>query len=160
MHKKVFIFIFCILGGQISAKAQVGYQTDSLYIAALSYYLITCDSNHQKFPHIYPQIDTLFLERTDEIKEVPSVIEGKAIIELTKENFRKTYRKHRNRLTHTKVFPIEIIGSEIEITIIPYHGAWGKKTLSLALSDWTSVYFKYDCDKRSWVFSRVETGGI
>ncbi len=160
MKRTAFVFTLCTLLGPFSLKAQVNQETDSLYLAAISYYLINRDSNHNRYPDIWPQIDTIFLEQTEAIEMVPNEINGRVIILLTGENFRKIYKQHRNRLIHTKVFPIKIKGDEIEITIIPYHGKWAKNILSTALSDWTSVYFKYDCDQKRWRFSRVVTGGI
>lgn len=152
--------MLCTLLGPFSLKAQVNQETDSLYLTALSYYLINCDSNHDSFPNIYRQIDTIFLEQKDQIRMVPNEINGRVIILLTSKNFRKIYKQNRNRLIHTKVFPIKIKRDEIEITIIPYRSKWAKNRLNHALSDWTSVYFKYNCDKKSWCFSRVVTGGI
>ena len=104
MRKTVFVLALCIFWRPISTKAQVNQETDSLYIAALSYYLISCDSNHQKFPNIYPQIDTIFLQQTDAIKEVPGEIAGSVIVEVTNENFRKVYKRHQNKLLLPECF--------------------------------------------------------
>lgn len=131
-----------------------------MYISALSYYLINCDSDHNSRPDIFPKIDTIFLEQTEELDMVTNEMDGRVIIRLTPENFRKIYKQHRNKLIHTKVVPIRINGDEIEITIIPYRSKWAKNRLNHALSDWTTVYFKYDCDQKRWRFSRVVTGGI
>jgi hypothetical protein len=103
-------------------KAQINHETDSLYISALEYYLASCDSNHIRNPNIYSKIDTIFLEQTPEIAEVPEVINGRVIVLVTNENWRKIYKKHGNTLIHSKVLSIDVFGDEIEISIIPYIG--------------------------------------
>lgn len=160
MRKQLLIFLIASLVGNFQLKAQVNKQTDSLFIQALGYYLVSCDSSYHRYPKIYNRIDTIFLEQTAEISQVPPVINGRKIIVLTPENWKKMYKQNGNRLIHSKIFPIELKGDEIEITITPYHGSMVKNKLSLSLSDWTTIYFKYDCDRKKWLFSRFETGGI
>jgi hypothetical protein len=160
MRRKALILIICALLVPFTLEAQINHETDSLYISALEYYLASCDSNHIKYPDIYSKIDTIFLEQTDEISVVPSILCGRVIVLITNENWRKIYEQNGNTLIHCKVFPIDVKGDEIEISIIPYKGKKVKDNLEIGLSDWTNVYFKYDCFKKRWVYIRVETGGI
>lgn len=130
-------------------KAQTNDETDSLFISAIEFYLASCDSNYIKYPDIYSKIDTIFLEYTNEISVVPSMLSGRVIILITNENWRKIYKQHGNKLIHTKVFLIAVKGDEIEITIIPYKAKKVKNNLEIGLADWTNIYFKYDYNKKN-----------
>ena len=51
-------------------------------------------------------------------------------------------------------------GERLEITFNVYWISYKKSSLKYALSDWSKVYFRYECDKREYVVDEVKLGGI
>jgi len=56
--------------------------------------------------------------------------------------------------------PIQNEGTALKIAVVVYWVSYKKHRLQLALSDWSNVEFRYDCDKQRFVVSLVKLGGI
>ena len=157
---KLFILSGVFHLSLVLASAQKPTETESIYIVALEKYVMEIDSFYRKHSDGTEKYRPIFLERTDLIQNLPSDILGVEVVELG-DNWKEIYRKNGNRLTHLKIFPIEIEEGLIKVTLAPYHGELKKRNnLQLGFSDWTSVYFEYDCSKRLWVYDRTENDGI
>jgi hypothetical protein len=56
---------------------------------------------------------------------------------------------------------MEVADSLLKITIVPYLGELKKGNhYYLSVSDGTNIYFKFDCEKRRFVFFKAENWGI
>jgi hypothetical protein len=51
-------------------------------------------------------------------------------------------------------------GSQLKITISVYWASYKKGHLELALSDGSEVELNYNCEKQSFIISKVKLGGI
>ncbi|MDD5508027.1 MAG: hypothetical protein PHD25_06805 [Bacteroidales bacterium] len=105
----------------------------------------------------------LFIENNDGITEkLPSQIGKRKITILTWNNSKEVYKRNNNKLNHIKIFPARINEDKIEIRITPYHGEYNtrRNKLSLSLSDWVIIQFKFDCDKNKYVYFGTTGGGI
>jgi hypothetical protein len=51
-------------------------------------------------------------------------------------------------------------GERLKISFTVYYFSYKKKMSYFGLSDWSNVYFRFDCDKREFVVDEVELGGI
>ncbi|KXX69455.1 hypothetical protein [Flammeovirga sp. SJP92] len=157
--KNIIIILF--LFGAMKSNAQSYNETDSLYLIAFEKYSIQLDSFYTKYSENNEQYSMIFIERTDLIKNLPDSIGERKIVTLNNENLKEVYKKYDWKLIQLKVFPIEIKKGQIEITFIPYHGEMDKKgNLNLGLSDWTNIFFQYDCNQKKWIYERTENGGI
>jgi hypothetical protein len=128
----------------------------SLYYQALWYYNISLDKSNSKETE-------LFIEKNDGITEkLPTIIGTRTITILTWNNQKEVYERNNNRINQIKIFPARIKGDLIEVVITPYHGNYlGKrKGLELSLSDWVIIQFKYDCDKKKYIYYATTEGGI
>jgi hypothetical protein len=128
----------------------------SLYYQAIWYYNINLDKMNSKETE-------LFIENNDGITEkLPKSIGNRIITILTWKNTKDIYKRNNNRLNHIRIFPARIKEDLIEVVITPYHGMYlGKrKGLNLALSDWVIIQFKYDCEKKKYIYYATIGGGI
>jgi hypothetical protein len=157
---KTLFLVLTFFSGLI-VNAQTFSENDSLYLIAFEKYEIQIDSFYTKYSGNDSLYETIYLEYTDLLDSIPKQINGRELIVLTGTNFKKIYHENDKKLIHLQVFPMEINNGQIKITFIPYHGRLEKRNkLHLALSDWTRVYFKYDCRTNKWVYDRTENGGI
>lgn len=156
----VILFLPLLLCGQPNTF------NDSLYITALEKYSIEIDSFYSVYGAQRAENSTIYLEFTELINQIPDSVLNRPIVVLTGENYKKIFRKNKNRLTTVRLFPMETKDELIEITLIPYHsqlkrtGIKHRKRLFQELSDWTKVYFKYDRTEKIWKFEHTENGGI
>jgi hypothetical protein len=58
------------------------------------------------------------------------------------------------------IHPIHKEGAHLRIQVSTSWVEYKKKGLWFGISDWSDVEFQYDCDKRRYVISSVELGGI
>jgi hypothetical protein len=59
-----------------------------------------------------------------------------------------------------RVFPLRNQGEVLTIQVTVYWVGLKKKMLMFGLSDWSNVTFRYDCEKKEFVVSGVQLGGI
>jgi hypothetical protein len=59
-----------------------------------------------------------------------------------------------------KIQPMKSEGARLRIQVTVYWAEYKKSRLNLALSDWSDVEFRYDCETQSFVISNVKLGGI
>jgi hypothetical protein len=70
------------------------------------------------------------------------------------------YKKLRKEFAILVAYPMVNEGERLEITFNVYWISYKKRSLGYALSDWSKVYFRYECDKREYVIDEVKLGGI
>jgi hypothetical protein len=70
------------------------------------------------------------------------------------------YRSVKKEFSILEVHPIHNSGTTLKISIAQ---SWVKSEhgrLSIGISDWADVEFRYDCQQRAYVISAVKLGGI
>lgn len=70
------------------------------------------------------------------------------------------HKKLRKEFPILVAYPMVNEGERLEITFNVYWINYKKRSLNYALSDWSKVYFRYECDKREYVVDEVKLGGI
>lgn len=70
------------------------------------------------------------------------------------------YKKVRKEFALLKIYPIQNLGPRLELTINVYYFSFRKHKWTYGLSDWSTVEFRFDCDKQKFVVSSVKLGGI
>ena len=152
----------------IFIRAQSVSENDSLYLIALEKYTVEIDSFYTRYSDNPSKYETIYLEETNLFKNIPNRINGKEITILTDTNKEHIYNKNGNKLIQLKIFPLKVKNDLIEITVIPYHGKLVKSVsenqinlnYSISLSDWTNVFFKFNCESKKWEYEKTENGGI
>ena len=56
--------------------------------------------------------------------------------------------------------PMTIEGKRLKISFTTHWIGYGKRRLLYGLSDWSNVYFRYDCRQEKYVLDEVRLGGI
>jgi hypothetical protein len=56
--------------------------------------------------------------------------------------------------------PMENEGERLTISFTFHWFSYKKRSLIYAISDWSNVYFRYDCEKHEYVIDEVKLGGI
>ena len=70
------------------------------------------------------------------------------------------YKKLRKDFAILVVYPMVNDKERLRITFNVYWITYEKRSLSYALSDWSNVYFRYDCENKKYVVDEVKLGGI
>ena len=71
------------------------------------------------------------------------------------------YKKLRKDFAILVVYPMDNNdGTRLRIAFNVYWISYKKNRLNFGLSDWSNVYFRYDCEKRDFVIDEVKLGGI
>src|SRR4051794_2290546 len=79
---------------------------------------------------------------------------------LDHEDLATRYRKLGKSYATLVIRPIQNEGSTLKVAVVIYWVSYKKHRLELALSDWSNVEFRYDCDQQQFVVSSVKLGGI
>jgi hypothetical protein len=58
-----------------------------------------------------------------------------------------------------RIGPVQNEGAQLKVVASVYWASVEKRRLHLALSDWSSVEFRYDCDQQRFVVTAVKLGG-
>ncbi len=166
--KKSQLILVIIFLPMIFIKAQSVSENDSLYLIALEKYTVEIDSFYSRYSVNPFKYETIYLEETSLFKNIPDLVNGKEITILTDTNKEYIYNKNGNTLIQVKIFPLKVKNDLIEITVIPYHGKLVKNVsknqinlnYSISLSDWTTIFFKFNCKTKKWKYYKTENGGI
>ncbi len=103
----------------------------------------------------------LYIQESPFVKNIPDSINGRPVQVLTDKNFKKYYRKNGWKLIQVEIRKSTLVENRLEITFIPYHGTYYKEDgVRLELSDWTTVYFRWDPEVEIWMYDGVENKGM
>lgn len=135
-------------------------ESDRIYWSALEQYTLAVDTFYSKYSNGFKD-KNIYLQKPEYVDSIPKEVNGYHITIITSSNKKKLYKDHNNKLLHTIMFPVAVEDSLISITLTPYHGELTKrKHYSLAVSDGTTVYFKFDCVKQRYLVYKVDNWGI
>lgn len=143
-----FIFLVTTCFGQVDSL--------SIYSSALNHY-----NSHLNVSKI--DTNEIFIESNNGITEkLPKQIGNRKVTILTWENQESIYKKNNNKIRHVKIFPARINGDLVEVSFTPYFGEYKgkKKGYHLAVSDWVTIQFKFDCAENKFKYWKTVTGGI
>ncbi len=158
------ITCFSILHGQSNA-ASTG--KDNLYEWALSATIKEMDKSwsaiddSERNTRLRTDYHHLIVEKTDEItEELPTRFGASEVEYLDINHLTNRYRRLRKEFAILRVFPLRNDGEVLTIQISVYYFRSKRKNTFYALSDWSVVSFRYDCEKRSWILESVKLGGV
>jgi DNA-binding transcriptional ArsR family regulator len=70
------------------------------------------------------------------------------------------YKGLRKPFSILKVQPMRSAGARLKIQVTVYWVEYKKSKLDLALSDWSDVEFRFNCETENFVISNIKLGGI
>jgi hypothetical protein len=102
----------------------------------------------------------IVLRNRDITEGLPSQVGNYRVQYLDSQELIDKYKKLRKEFAILVSYPMVNDKERLEITFNVYWISYEKRNLSFALSDWSKVYFRYDCEKREYVIDEVKLGGI
>ena len=103
----------------------------------------------------------MIVEKNRNITEgLPSELGEYRVEYLEQQGLIDRYKRLRKEFPILVIYPMVNEGVRLEITFKVYWMSYKKSSLNYALSDWSKVYFLYDCNKREYVIDEVKLGGI
>lgn len=93
-------------------------------------------------------------------KDLPEQFGDYRIEYLETKNVIEKCKQLRKPFAILKILPMKNEGPRLKITINVYWASYKKGHLELALSDWSEVELNYNCEKQSFIISKVRLGGI
>ncbi len=101
------------------------------------------------------------VEKDPEITDhLPVQFEGHRVEYLDTESQIARYQKLRKEFAILRVRPIQAGRGRLKIQVSTSWVSYKKGRLMLAVSDWSDVEFRFDCEKQNFVVSSVRLGGI
>ncbi len=91
---------------------------------------------------------------------LPSMLGDSRIQYLDHDQLIARFKKLKKCFSSLVIQPAEIDNDRIKVTVTVYWISYKKRMLQCALSDWSTAYFRFDCNERKYVFDKVELGGI
>jgi hypothetical protein len=79
---------------------------------------------------------------------------------LDREGQIQRYRKLRKDFPVLEIHPAHNEGAQLKITVSLSYFSYKRRRSMFAVSDWSDVEFRFDCEKQEFVISSVKLGGI
>ena len=168
--KLLSLYVCLILISSSAAFTQERNQPvveDNLYYRAL---FASLDKMNKEWGHIddtvlssriHTDYHNMIVEKNRNITEgLPSQFGEYRVEYLDSQELIDRYKKLRKEFAILVVYPMVNDKERLEITFNVYWISYGKRMLSYGLSDWSKVYFRYDCEKREYIVDEVKLGGI
>jgi hypothetical protein len=93
-------------------------------------------------------------------KELPSQFGDYRLTYLDASNQIAKYQTVGKAFSILRIHPMQNDGARLEIQVSVYYFSYEKRRLAYALSDWSTVEFRFDCEKQKFLISSVKLGGI
>lgn len=103
----------------------------------------------------------MLLEKEPEITDDLPSRQGDYRVEcLDSRELRDKYSKLRKQFAVLAIHPMQNDGALLRIQVSVEYAMHQNHKFVLALSDWSDVEFRYDCEKQKFVISSIKLGGI
>jgi hypothetical protein len=167
--KRLILCVFLILLSSSAFSQEKSKPTveDNLYYRAL---FASVDKMNKDWGNINASVEgrqirtdyhnMIVLKNRDITEGLPSQYGEYRVEYLDEQGLIDKYKKLRKEFAILVAYPMVNDKERLEITFNVYWISYGKHNLSFALSDWSKVYFRYDCEKREYVIDEVKLGGI
>jgi hypothetical protein len=155
------VLLLCFASTSASPQtAQPSPTKDNLYAIAL---FASLAEMQKDYGHMRDAIDYrhAFVEKNPELIDGLSTEQGDYRVEyLDREGQIGKYKELQKEFPIFEIQPAKIAGAKLTITVSVSYVSVKKGRLMLAVSDWSDVEFRYDCEQQKYVVSSVKLGGI
>ena len=157
--------VLLVASSALSQQKNAPPVADNLYYRAL---FASLEKMHKEWgkingPATEARIDyhLMIVERNRDITDGLLAQSGDYRVEfLDPQQLTDRYKKLRKEFPILVAFPMINNGERVKVSFNLYWFSYEKRSLTYSLSDWSHVYFRYDCEKREFVLDQVELGGI
>lgn len=163
----LLLLIAAFLSGSATAQTTKQVAGANLYYRALFASLDKMDREWGKIDdsvtgsRIRTDYHNMVVEKNRNITEgMPSELGDYRVEYLEPRELIDRYKERRKEFAILVAYPMVNEGERLEIIFNVYWVSYKKSRLNYALSDWSKVYFRYECDKREYVVDEVKLGGI
>ena len=161
------IFLLLLTSSALSVQTNTSSVENNLYYRALFASLEKMDKEWGKFAdtamgsRIRINYHNMIVEKNPYITERLPDQHGDYRVEyLESKELIDRYKMLRKEFDILVAYPMVNEGERLKITFNVYWMSYKKSHLFYALSDWSTVYFCYDCGKRKYVVDEIKLGGI
>jgi hypothetical protein len=150
-----------------SQASQTPAKKDSLYSTALfasiaemekSWGNIDDSDSGQRVRTDYRNV---LVEKDAELTDrLPSQLGDHRVEYLDNQDLIARYKKLRKEFAVLRIHPAQNVGTELEIQVSVSWFRYRRGKIMFAVSDWSDVTFRYDCEKQAFAISAVKLGGI
>jgi len=140
--------------------AQSSLQEDNLYSMAL---FASLAEMQKQFGHQRDAIDYrhAFVAKDSELTaDIPAGQGDYHVGYLDRQGQIDKYKELHKDFPVFEIHPPKVAGPKLTIDVSVYYVSWKKGRLMLAVSDWSDVEFRYDCERQKYLVSSVKLGGI
>ena len=133
---------------------------DNLYSIAMA---ASLDEMQRQWGHQNNGIDyaRMLVWKNPEITDdLPTQFGSHHVEVLDQQSLVEMCKKAGKQLPVLEIHPIHNDGARLRIQVSLSWAKNYKRGLALGISDWSDVYFQFDCDKRTYTISEVKLGGI
>lgn len=160
MWKKINIVAVFVLGLTGSLWSQSS-ATAGVYQLGLEVFEKQITEYYTKYALGDGAFRVLYIQESAFVRTIPDAINGRPVQVLTDKNYKRYYRKNGWKLIQLEIRKATLTEGRMEITFVPYHGTYYKEDgVRLELSDWTTVYFKWNSERDIWEVDSVENMGM
>jgi len=161
-----FILLFCVLA--VSPKAgQIPAKKDNLYSVALFASVFEMEKSWGRIDDsdggttIRTDYRHVFVEKDPEITDgLPSQQGDYRAEYLDTREQKDRYKRLRKQFAILRIRPMQSDGSLLKIQVSVSYLTYEKHKFLYAVSAWSDVEFRYDCQDSKFVVSSVKLGGI
>jgi hypothetical protein len=153
--------VFTAFFGLASPGQEGGSQSkpDNLYSVALFASIAEMDKSWSRFSR--NDYHNMVVEKDPGITpELPSQVGEYRVEYLDVRGLIDRCKKARKEVPLLKIWPIQVSGAELKITINLDYLTYRKRRVFYAVSDWSEVTFRFDSQRQEFVLSGVKLGGI
>lgn len=105
--------------------------------------------------------DRMIVEKQSELTDKLPVQIGEIQIEyLDRQGLIERAQKLKKAYLILVGHPMKTEGKRVKITFTTHWITYGKRRITYSLSDWSNVYFRYDCQQEKYVLDEIRLGGI
>jgi hypothetical protein len=150
----------------VTQEGKTSFKEDNLYSMALFAGIAEMDKSWSHIDDsngttILTDYHNMTVEQDSEItKELPSQFGDYRATYLDPSGQIAKYQTVGKAFSILRIHPVRNNGARLEIRVTVSHFSYEKRRLTYALSGWSTVEFRFDCEKQKYVVSAVKLGGI
>lgn len=152
----VFLLVIC---SAVLAQSPAANPADSLYSRALFASIEKMDASYRSFSNT--DYHHMIVMHKDGVTERLPTHTGEYQVEyLDWSGLKDRYKRSKREFPALQISAMKNVGSRLEIIVSVYWLSFKGNNSYQALSDWSSVYFRFDCERQEFVIDEIKLGGI
>ncbi len=163
----VFILLLLLTPSALPQHGNISKVENNLYCRALFASLEKMDRDWGKFTstaqsnRVPTNYHKMIVEKNPHITEgLPARLGDYQVEYLEPKELIERYKRLRKEYAILIAAPMINEEERLKIRFIVYWISYKKGRLMYALSEWSEVYFRYECESRKYVIDEVKLGGI